>query len=67
MYGSGISIKGDWTYVLSLREADNLDKSEIDATLDRVAFYSADYFGKLTFKFEGCWDPKPNDKPVNFN
>lgn len=67
LYGSGISIKGDWTYVLSLREADNLDKSEIDATLDRVAFYSADYFGKLTFKFEGSWDPKPNDKPVNFN
>ena len=38
MYGSAISIKADWTYVLSLREADNLDKSEIDATLDRVVF-----------------------------
>lgn len=67
MYGSAISIKADWTYVLCLREADNLDKSEIDATLDRVAFYSADYRGKLTFKFEGSWDPKPTDKPVNLN
>ncbi len=67
LYGCWISIKNEWTYVLCLREADNLDKSEIDATLDRVAFYSADYHGKLSFKFEGSWDPKPNDKPVNFN
>lgn len=67
LYGCAISLKGDWFYVLSLREADNLDKGEIDATLDRVAHYSADYYGKLSFKYEGSWDPKPNDKPVNNN
>jgi hypothetical protein len=66
-YGSWISKKNDWFYVMSLREADNLDKSEVDATIDRVAFYSADYYGKLTFKYEGSWDPKANDKPLNFN
>lgn len=67
LYGSWISIKNDWLYVMCLREADNLDKTEIDATLDRVAFYSADYHGKLAFKFEGSWDPKPQDKPINEN
>lgn len=67
LYGAWISKKEDWFYVMSLREADNLDASEIDATLDRVAFYSADYYGKLTFKFEGSWDPKPTDKPINPN
>jgi len=67
LYGSWISKKNDWFYVMSLREADNLDKSEIDAAFDRVAFYSADYHGKLTFKFEGSWDPKPNDPKMNMN
>lgn len=68
LYGAWISKKGDWFYVMSLREADNLDHSEIDATFDRVAFYSADYYGKLSFKYEGSWDPKPNsNKPLNMN
>ncbi len=67
LYGSWICKKADWFYVMSLREAANLDKSEIDATMDRVAFYSSDYNGKLMFKYEGSWDPKPNDKPLNFN
>lgn len=67
LYGSWISIKGDWTYVMNLREADGLDVSEINATFDRVAFYSSDYYGKLSFKYEGSWDPKPTDKKVNNN
>jgi len=58
MYGSGICKKDAWMYVLSLREAAGLDQNEINATLDRVAFYSADYQGKLKFKFEGSWLPK---------
>ena len=54
--------KENWIYVLSLRETAGLDQSEIDATLDRVGFYSSDYYSKLTFKYEGCWLPKaPGD------
>lgn len=67
LYGSWMCKKNDWFYVMSLREADHLDKSEIDATLDRVAFYSSDYKGKLAFKYEGSWDPKPTDSATNFN
>lgn len=67
LYGSWISIKGDWMYVMCLREADNLDASEINATLDRVAFYSSDYYNKISFKFEGSWDPKPTDRTINNN
>jgi hypothetical protein len=58
LFGSWICKKGDWTYVMFLREAAGLDLSEINATLDRVAFYCSDYKGKLTFKFEGSWLPK---------
>lgn len=67
LYGSWLTIKGDWMYCMCLREADNLDKSEIDATLDRVAYYSKDYYEKLRFKYEGSWDEKPQDKQVNVN
>ncbi|MBK7182419.1 MAG: YbjN domain-containing protein [Bacteroidetes bacterium] len=62
MYGSWMCKKENWLYILSLREAVGLDQSEIDATLDRVGFYSSDYYSKLSFKYEGCWLPKP---PVN--
>ncbi len=67
LYGSWISIKENWMYVLSLREAENIDESEINATFDRVAFYSSDYYGKLSFKYEGSWDPKATDKKINNN
>jgi hypothetical protein len=62
MFGSWICKKNEWMYVMSLREADGLDQFEVNATLDRVAFYSSDYKGKLTFKFEGSWLPK-TDRP----
>ncbi|HEY0030853.1 MAG TPA: YbjN domain-containing protein, partial [Bacteroidia bacterium] len=59
--GSWMCKKENWIYVLSLREASGLDQSEVDATLDRVSFYSSDYYSKLNFKYEGCWLPKaPN-------
>lgn len=59
MYGSWMCKKDGWLYVISLRETVNIDQSEIDATLDRVAFYSTDYFSKLSFKYQGAWKPKP--------
>lgn len=59
MYGSWMCKKENWMYVLSLREAEGLDQSEVDRIFDNVAFYSADYFSKLSFKYEGCWLPKP--------
>jgi len=59
LYGCSICKKGDWYYVISLREAEGLDLSEMDAMVDRVGIYSSDYYGKLTFKFEGSWPPAP--------
>ena len=59
LYGCAICKKEAWTYVMSLREAAGLDQNEVSATFDRVAFYSNDYQGKLKFKFEGSWLPKP--------
>lgn len=64
LYGSWMCKKEGWIYVLSLREAIGLDQSEVDATLDRVGFYSSDYYSKLSFKYEGCWLPK-TAAPVN--
>ena len=58
MYGSWMCKKDGWMYVITLRETVNIDQSEIDASLDRVAFYSSDYYAKLSFKYEGSWDPK---------
>jgi len=58
LYGCWISKRDNWTYVMSLREALGLDQNEVNATLDRVAIYCADYQGKLKFKFEGSWLPK---------
>jgi hypothetical protein len=58
LFGSWICKKGDWTYVMFLREAADLDQNEVNATLDRVAIYCADYQGKVKFKFEGSWLPK---------
>ena len=59
MYGSWMCKKENWIYVLHLREADGLDQSEVDIAIDRVAHYSTDYYSKLSFKYEGCWLPKP--------
>ena len=58
LYGSSICKKNDWMYVMSLREAEGLDQSEVNATVERVSFYCSDYQGKLKFKFEGSWVPK---------
>jgi hypothetical protein len=66
LYGSWICKKNDWMYVMFLRKAAGLDLNEINATLDRVAFYYSDYQRKLKFKFEGSWLPKPTP-PVNPN
>lgn len=58
MFGCWICKKEAWTYVMLLREAIDLDQNEVNATLDRVAYYSSDYQGKIKFKFEGSWLPK---------
>ncbi|MBN2777223.1 MAG: YbjN domain-containing protein [Bacteroidales bacterium] len=63
LYGCWICKKENWLYILNLREADNLQKEEIDATIDRVAAYSAEYWGKLSFKYKGAWEEKPQENP----
>ncbi len=62
LFGSWICKKNNWTYVMFLRESAGLDINEVNASLDRVAHYSADYQGKLKFKFEGSWVPKPTPR-----
>lgn len=59
MYGCAMCKKEKWFYIISLRDANGLDQSEIDAIIDRVSFYSSDYYSKLSFKYQGCWLPKP--------
>lgn len=56
MYGSWIAKKDGWAYVTALRETMNLDQSEIDATLDRVTHYSAEWREKLVAEYRGCWE-----------
>lgn len=56
MFGSWMARKEGWVYVTSLREALNLDQSEIDATLDRITHYSTDYREKLKMDYAGCWE-----------
>ncbi|MDD4149236.1 MAG: YbjN domain-containing protein [Bacteroidales bacterium] len=63
LYGCWICKREGWIYVLNLREADNLQKEEIDATIDRVAAYSSEYWGKLSFKYKGAWEVKTQEKP----
>lgn len=59
LYGCSLCKKENWIYVLVLREAENLDQSEVDAAIDRVGFYSSDYYSKLSFKYKDSWLPKP--------
>lgn len=61
LYGCSICKKGNWFYVISLRETQGLDQSELDATIDRVGIYSSDYYSKLSFKYEGSWDKTTSD------
>lgn len=56
LYGCWICKKDNWLYIINLREADNLEKAEIDNTIERIAVYSYEYWGKLSFKYKDAWD-----------
>jgi hypothetical protein len=58
MYNCAICKKEQWFYVLHLREVNNIQKPEIDNAIDRVAFYSADCWSKLSFKYKNAWKKK---------
>lgn len=62
LYDCTICKVKDRIYVLHVCDADDLSKQDIDKIIDRVAFYSADYWSKLSFKYKGAWDEsKPNN------
>ncbi len=64
MYDVSMCKKENWIYVLCLRDAVSIDETTLDTILYRVSFYSNDYYGKLSFKYEGSWAPKaPETKP----
>lgn len=65
MYNCAICKKGDWFYVLSLRPTKGLDLNEVNWILDKVAYYSNDYYSKLTFKYKGCWPPESTSANLN--
>lgn len=65
MYNCAICKKGDWFYVMSLRPTKGLDLNEVNWILDKVAYYSNDYYSKLTFKYKGCWPPESTSANLN--
>lgn len=65
MYGCGVCKKAEWYFVISLREAEGLQQSEVDATIDRVAHYSSDMFGKFKFKYPDAFDTIPPQMNMN--
>jgi hypothetical protein len=67
MYSCAICKKGDWFYIMSLRPAKGLDQVEINWIMDKVSFYSNDYYSKLSFKYKGSWPPAPLPTDVTGN
>lgn len=67
MYTCSMCKKGDWFYVMSLRPTIGLDLTELNWIIDKVAFYSNDYYSKLTFKYKGSWPPEPLPDAVKNN
>jgi hypothetical protein len=65
MYNCGLCKKGDWFYVLSLRPTKGLDQVELDWILNRVSFYSNDYYNKLSFKYKDSWPPPAPPMPTD--
>lgn len=57
MCNCGIVKKGEWYYVLSYRPAKGLNQEEIDYIIDKVGFYSDDFYSKITYKYQGSWPP----------
>lgn len=48
----------EWTYVTSYQGANDLTPEKAKALMDRLVFYSNDYYNKLEFKYRDCWLPK---------
>jgi hypothetical protein len=61
LFNAAMAKKGDWIYLINLRQTQDLNQTEIDSILDQIAFYSSDYYAKLSFKYEGCWLPKTTE------
>lgn len=51
MYSCSVTKKGDWFYVLVLRDAEDLEQTEVDRYIDRTAHYSTDIYSKFKFKY----------------
>ena len=66
MYHCAMCKKANWFYVLSLRDMDTLMETDMDFIIEKVAYYSADYYSKLSFKYKGSWAPivPPSDTVV---
>lgn len=51
LYGVGFTIFEKWSYIKAIRELEELDKSEVRATFDRVGIYADDYDDMLKAKY----------------
>jgi hypothetical protein len=58
-YSCSICKKGDWFYVMCLVPTKGLDQQQVNWMIDKVAYYSNDYYSKLSFKYKGSWPPEP--------
>jgi len=58
-YSCSINKKGDWFYVMCLLPTTDLTQQQVNWMIEKVAFYSNDYYSKLSFKYKGSWPPEP--------
>ena len=56
LFGCGICKLNEWIYILHLRSVEGVTTDELIRTIERIAFYSIDYWNKLSFKYKDCWD-----------
>jgi len=58
-----IGLRDQYVVFTNTRETLNLDQTELDAIVARIAEYQRDYAGKLLFKYEGSWLTATQEKP----
>lgn len=58
LFGSAFAKNDNWLYIKALRETENLDPSEVTATLNRIGTYADDYDDHFNEKYHAT--PPPN-------
>ncbi|MBX3163626.1 MAG: hypothetical protein KF900_04045 [Bacteroidetes bacterium] len=56
--GCRICKKGEWYFVMTLRNADDLVQREVDTIIGNIAYYSIYVYGLLEFKYPKAFEEK---------